>query len=100
MNVRKALIDGINAIPGLKIWGDPDLSIIIFGSDTLDIGAVGDAMAERGWFVARNSEPPALHHMLMPVHEVMVDDYLRDLAESVDHVRAGKIAVEKVEVMY
>jgi hypothetical protein len=34
------------------------------------------------------------------VQEVMIDDYLGGLAESVDQVRAGKIAAEKVEVTY
>ena len=100
MNIRKALINGIKAIPGLKICGDPDLSIIGFGSDIIDIHAVGDVMAKKGWFVARNVEPPSLTHMLMPIHEVMIDDYLRDLAESVMKVCGEKVVAEKREVIY
>jgi len=100
MNIRKALLNGIKAIPGLRIWGDPDLSIISFGSDVINIHAVGDVMAMKGWFVARNVEPPALTHMLMPVHEVMIDDYLRDLAESVKKVSGEKVVGEKREFTY
>jgi sphinganine-1-phosphate aldolase len=100
MNIRKALIYGIKAIHDLKIWGDPDLSIIGFGSDTIDIHAVGDNMATKGWFAARNVEPPALKHMLMPVHEVMIDDYLRDLNESVKKVCGEKVVAKKSEVIY
>ncbi|MBP1610222.1 MAG: pyridoxal-dependent decarboxylase, partial [Acidobacteria bacterium] len=100
MNIRKALISGIMAMPGLKIWGNPELSIIGFGSDTIDIYAVGDIMAQKGWYVGRNVEPPALTHMLMPVHEVMIDDYLGDLSGSVEKVCNEKVIIKKREVVY
>jgi len=100
MNIRKALISGIMAMPGLKIWGNPELSIIGFGSDTIDIYAVGDIMAQKGWYVGRNVEPPALTHMLMPVHEVMIDDYLGDLSGSVEKVCNEKVIIKKREVIY
>jgi glutamate/tyrosine decarboxylase-like PLP-dependent enzyme len=100
MNVRRTMIKGIEAIPGLKIWGNPELSIICFGSDTIDMHAVGDVMEVHGWFVARNLEPPGLHHTLMPVHEIMLNDYLRDLAESVDQVMRGKVTARDKEITY
>jgi sphinganine-1-phosphate aldolase len=89
MEVRRKLIEGITGIPGLKLWGQPDLSIIGFGSETIDIHAVGDEMDMRGWFVARNIEPPALTHMLMPVHAKMVDPYLSDLRESLENAKTA-----------
>ena len=39
---------GVNAIPGLKVLGQPDMSMMAVASDTLNIYEVGDEMAARG----------------------------------------------------
>ena len=49
METTRTLIDGINAIPGLEVRGKPDMSVLAFGSDTLDSYALCDAMGTRGW---------------------------------------------------
>jgi sphinganine-1-phosphate aldolase len=75
---------GITAIDGLDITGDPDLSVFEFGSSTLDIGGVGDAMDDRGWHLDR--QQGGLHVMLSPGHAAVADRFLADLAASVaDH---------------
>ena len=40
METTRTLIDGINAIPGLEVRGEPDMSVLAFGTDTL--GHVAD----------------------------------------------------------
>ncbi len=42
MGTSRHLIEGINAIPGLRILGDPPASVFAFASDEVDIYAVGD----------------------------------------------------------
>ena len=98
MDTRQRLEDGIGAIDGLKMIGDPELNIISYGSDSLDIHAIADRLGERGWLVGRNKTPPAIQFMLVPVHAEMVDDYLRDLAEVTETVRKSnaKAAEEKL----
>ena len=49
------------AIAGLKLLAQPHLSIIAYGSDVVDITAVGDQLVERGWYVSRIAHPPSLH---------------------------------------
>ncbi len=90
--VRTALEQGIRRL-GLEIWGRPELSILSYGSRDLDIFAVADRLAERGWFVGRLVDPPGIHLMLNLTHEAAVDAYLGDLAAAVETVaRTGQTA--------
>ncbi len=75
---------GIAAVDGLAVTGDPDLSVFEFGSDTLDIGGVADAMDDRGWNLDR--QQGGLHVMVSPGHARVVDAFLADLADAAaDH---------------
>lgn len=89
MATTTKLIDGIAAIPGLKVMGRPDMSVVAFTSDTLDVFALGDAMQARGWFLDRQQMPPALHLMVTPPHAAIADDFLHDLAATAAQVAAA-----------
>jgi hypothetical protein len=47
-------------------------------------------MAERGWFVGRSMEPPAVHLMLNHVHGPVVGRYVADLAASAAEARRSE----------
>lgn len=72
---------GIEQIPGLRITGDPVMSVMEISSDVHDLAAVNDVMEDRGWHLDR--QQGGLHLMLSPYHLVVVDDFLADLAEAV-----------------
>jgi len=74
---------GIEAIPELHIWGDPDASLMAFGSEVIDIMAVGDVMDDRGWHLDRQTSPAALHMMVTPNHAKIVGLFLADLRDAV-----------------
>ena len=72
---------GIAAIDGLEVHGEPDMSVFEFGSDVVDIGAVGDVLDDRGWNLDR--QQGGLHAMLFPYHLRLVDELCGDLADAV-----------------
>ncbi len=72
---------GIEALPGLAVTGDPDLSVFEFSSSTDDIGAIGDVMDDRGWKLDR--QQGGLHVMVSPGHAAVADRFLADLADAV-----------------
>jgi len=74
---------GIEAIPRLRVWGEPDASLMAFGSTAIDIMAVGDVMDDRGWHLDRQTDPAALHMMVTPNHAKVVDRFLTDLRAAV-----------------
>lgn len=79
---------GIEAIDGLRITHAPDLSLFEIGSDTLDIGAVGDVMDDRGWNLDR--QQGGLHLMLSPYHARIADQFLADLADGAATTEASR----------
>ena len=85
LETTQRLREGIAAIPGLQIIGDPEMTLFAFGSEPghdLDIFAVGDAMDARGWCLDRQQNPNALHLMVSPEHARVVDTFLLDLQEA------------------
>ncbi len=89
MATTRRLMDGVRAIEGLHVLGEPQMTVFGFtGSDDVDVYAVGDQLDEMGWNTDRLIKPAALHLMITPVHAPIVDDFLADLAKAVDIVRA------------
>ena len=72
---------------GLHVWGEPELWALGYGIDGADAFTVADRMGTRGWSVGRIREPRGIHLMLTPVHAPIIDEYLADLARSVDEAR-------------
>lgn len=73
----------IEATEGLRVIGNPVMSLFAFTADGLDIGAIGDVMDDRGWNLDRQTEPDALHMMLSPKHGSVADRFIEDLREAV-----------------
>lgn len=73
----------IKALPELYIVGNPVGTTFAFGSRTIDIHSVGDRLAEVGWHLDRNVEPPSLHMMVSPGHRLVVDQFIADLRQAV-----------------
>jgi len=79
---------GITAIPGLRVLGRPDATIVTYGSD-LDVYAIADRLEARGWSVDRQHRPASIHLTVTANHHGVVDEYLVDLRIAVDEVRAN-----------
>ncbi len=82
---------GVQAVDGLEVPGDPRHHLLsITSSDpTLDVFAVGDALAARGWHHDRQGPPDGLHLTVSNGNAPVVDAWLADLVDAVDEVRAG-----------
>lgn len=91
---------GIESIDGLHVWGRPHATLAAYGSTVHDILAVAEAMEQRGWVVNRLKEPPAIQLVINPVHAPLVDDYLVDLAASLDEVGRGSNRAADRDVSY
>ncbi len=83
-DTTRKLREGIGAIDGLHVHGDPEMSLFAFGSTRHDIFAIGDVMDDRGWCLDRQMGPDALHLMVSPEHEKVADQFLADLREAVE----------------
>ena len=101
MTYMKRFQDGINAIEGLVVLGEPAMSLFAYTSRTLDIFAIATGMEDRGWMVSKDSHPfGAIHFMQSPGHEPYVDAYLKDLEDVVELVASGEITARGAEATY
>lgn len=87
MGMIDAYVGGIEAIDGLRMWANPELSIINFGADGIDIFAVAEEMTQRGWLAGLTQKPRGMHAMMSLLHEPIRDEYLSDLSAAVAIVR-------------
>ncbi len=83
LDATRRLQAGIRSTPGLHIVGEPAMSVFAFGAEGFDIMAVGDGMDDRGWHLDRQNGPDALHMMVSPIHDGIVDTFLKDLGDAV-----------------
>ncbi|MBV37736.1 MAG: aspartate aminotransferase family protein [Rhodospirillaceae bacterium] len=82
-----AYVAGIKAIDGLHLWAEPDLTIINFGAYDLDIFNAAEGMERRGWLPGLTRNPKGMQAMLSMYHEAGREDYLADLAASVQEAQ-------------
>ena len=85
METTAKVRDGITAIAGLEIVGDPIGPVMSFRSATVDLDAVADVMDDRRWNLNRNTDPRGIHLMLSPAHASVADELLADLRDAVAH---------------
>jgi glutamate/tyrosine decarboxylase-like PLP-dependent enzyme len=84
----------VRATDGLGVVGDPEFHLFALSSDAdgLDVFALGDAMARRGWYHDRQSPPDALHSTVSAGNAKAVDAWIADLGASVAEIGPERIA--------
>lgn len=85
------LIGGINAIPELRVLGQPAMCMFSFASDEINVYQLGDEMNKRGWYIQGQFSTPLTPRNLHisvnhgTIHNV--EALLRDLRECVGIVK-------------
>lgn len=91
----RRLIDGIADIPGLRVLGEPDASLVAVASTDpdLDVFALSDEARERGWFLQPQLSyagmPANVHMTITGVSLAAVGELLTVIAESAKAARAS-----------
>ncbi|KAF0312527.1 Sphingosine-1-phosphate lyase [Amphibalanus amphitrite] len=90
-------------IPGIRIQGSPDVSVVAFASDQFNIYRLSDAMAQRGWNFNALQNPPCFHiavtycQTAVGVRERLVKDMRELTAEMLrapaDNANSGDVAL-------
>ncbi len=89
MDIAKRFIEGINAIDGIHVLGDPPVSIMAYApvGRRMNCYAIADFLDKRGWHIDRQQKPACIHLMINPGHGEIVDEYLADLRDAVAYVQ-------------
>jgi len=85
---------------GLRVLGDPQLGLLAWTADDVDVFAVWGRLVRKGWFSALVTEPRAAHLMLSPAHAEVADAWLADLRIALAEVRAAGESGKDVRARY
>ncbi|KAJ9108577.1 hypothetical protein QFC19_002293 [Naganishia cerealis] len=90
----------------LYVLGDPMVSVVAFGSNSVNIYAVGDAMGKKGWHLNALANPSALHLAVtvgvfsgIPTAK-NIDNLLKDLKEVLVDVKNSPSAAGDMVALY
>ena len=102
MAVADKIKAGIQAIPELKLIGDPTF-VISFLSDEVDVFLINDFMNTKGWRFNVLQLPPALHFCItMP--QTFADDvaerFLQDLHAGLEYAKSNAGTVAETTALY
>jgi len=80
----------IRGTPGLKLLSLPHSTVVTWASDdpAVDVYAIADQLAAKGWHVDRQQDPPSVHCSLNATNLPSLDAYIADLRAAVDYARA------------
>jgi glutamate/tyrosine decarboxylase-like PLP-dependent enzyme len=97
--VRRAgrrLQDRVARIEGLAMSVPIEAGVaVVVATDGTDVGKVSAALLERGWDIITALHPPALHFLLDPVDDDLVDAFCDDLADALERVRRGEVTASR-----
>jgi glutamate/tyrosine decarboxylase-like PLP-dependent enzyme len=89
----------IDAIPELRLLGQPDMNLLAFASDVVSVFHIADEMKQRNWYVqpqlAFGCSPENIHLSINPESVRWVDAMLADLRESIEKAKqlpSGELA--------
>ncbi len=99
MAATRQLLAGVRGA-GLRVLGQPDMSVFAFASDDLDVYALCDAMDASGWKIDRQQLPPSAHLMVSPGHAPFVAPFLAELTAAATALRGGAPTPDGSAAMY
>ncbi|KAK9047949.1 hypothetical protein SSX86_033089 [Deinandra increscens subsp. villosa] len=86
MEASKRIQQGVKEIRELFIVGRPDMTIVAFGSNIIDIFEVNDILSSKGWHLNPLQRPNSIHICVTLQHVPFVDYFLKDLNDAVQTV--------------
>lgn len=95
LSATRRLIEGVSQLDGLRVLGEPEMALVAMAAEdpSLDVFAVCDEMAARGWYVQAQLSyrglPASIHLTVTASSDALVDALLADLAASVEAARTA-----------
>ena len=100
IDLRQEFANGINAVAGLRMVGNPQTFQFAFSSDDYDIFAVADGLSDLDWHIGRALEPKSIQLMITMSHKTTVQNFLSDLARIAHSVEHGTIVSRNINPVY
>ena len=87
VDCARAIRKGIEGIPELYVCGNPKVMVVGFGSKTMDIYRIGQAMHKKGWILNMLQRPASAHMCVTLPSSGFAERFVADLTECVAELR-------------
>jgi hypothetical protein len=88
LEATRRIAEAVEAMDDLRLLGSPDMCLVAFTSDRVDVFRIVDEMAKRGWYVqpafAFGASPQHVHLSVNASNTAWVEPLLEDLRASVE----------------
>ncbi|MFN2426426.1 MAG: aspartate aminotransferase family protein [Candidatus Binatia bacterium] len=95
----RQMLEGIAAIPGIRVLGDPEMCMYTIVSEEISVFELDDEMRARGWLLlpqfACGGGPANLHVAVTHGNVPHVDTFVTDLREVVEELRRRGPSVDR-----
>ncbi|MCX8071214.1 MAG: aspartate aminotransferase family protein [Candidatus Binatia bacterium] len=95
LEATRYLAREIERIPGLRLLGQPEMNLIAFTSDEVNVFQIVDEMKARGWYVQPQlgfgGSKENIHLSVNPANVKWMDALLADLRQSVEAARQAQL---------
>merc|ERR1712227_879964 len=90
VETTRRITEAIRHVPGLKIIGIPEVSVIAFDSDLFNIYSLSDGLGERGWALNALQFPACVHLCVTRPHTLpgVADRFIKDVQEVTAEIMA------------
>lgn len=88
VTTAKKITTELKKIEGIKVFGEPEVSVVAFGSDVFDIYRVGSELTKKGWNLNSLQYPASIHICCTYLTSKVEDDFIRDVKEIVADIMA------------
>jgi sphinganine-1-phosphate aldolase len=92
------LIEGINAIPGLRVLGDPEMCMFSFTTDEVNIFQLQHEVKKRGWYIqpqfSTALSPANLHITMTPTTMGNEEPFLAALKDAYESLKASGASMD------
>ncbi|KAK8743596.1 hypothetical protein OTU49_001150 [Cherax quadricarinatus] len=88
IQTAKKIEEGCRAIPGIFVYGKPDVSVVAIGSNIFNIYTLSDNMSKRGWNLNALQFPSSIHLAVTVLHTQpeVSDRFLKDIREVTENI--------------
>jgi sphinganine-1-phosphate aldolase len=85
IQAAKRIEAGLRKISGIYVLGEPQVSVVSFGSDEFDIYRLADSLNKKGWNLNNLQFPSSVHICVTYRHteDGVVEQFLRDVSDAV-----------------
>lgn len=97
LDATRRIADAIERMPDLRLLGRPDMNLVAFTSDTVNVFHLIDEMKQRQWYIqpqlAYRGSKENVHLSINPASVRWVDEFIADLGRCVEKVKEMPPAV-------